>query len=156
MFIDVQNQVWSSAALTATALSTYSIDGNCVPYTTGTSNGAKNDIGTGEPMAFVVTVGVAADYTSSNETYEFDIVTATDAALATSLTTLAQYVLSYSLLTAGAVIILPVPAGAVVQRYIGLKAILGGTTPTITVSAFLEPLSMIQKQAYYTSAIVVN
>lgn len=156
MFIDVQNQVWSSTALTATALSTYSIDTNCVPYTTGTSNGAKNDIGTGEPMAFVVSVGVAADHTTGDETYEFDIVTATDAALSTSLTTLAKYILDYTLLTAGAIIILPVPAGAVVQRYIGLKYIGGGTTPTITVSAELQPLSMIQKQAYYTSAIVVN
>ena len=156
MFIDVQNQVWSSTALTATALSTYSIDGNCVPYTTGTANGAKNDIGTGEPMAFVMTVGVAADFTTGDETYKFDIVTATDAALATSLTTIASYTLLTTLLTAGAVIIMPVPAGAVVQRYIGLKATLAGTTPTVTVSAFLEPLSMIQKQAYYTSAIVVN
>lgn len=155
MFIDVQNQVWSSAALTATALSTYSIDCNCVPYTTGTSGGAKNDVGTGEPMAFVLTVGVAADHTTGDETYEFDVVTATDAALTGTLTTLAAYVLSYSLLTAGAIIILPIPAGAVVQRYLGLKAILAGTTPTITVSAELQPLSMIQKQAYYTSAIVV-
>ena len=156
MFIDVQNQVWSSAALTATALSTYSIDCNAVPYTTGTSNGAKNDIGTGEPMAFVMTVPVAADFTTGDETYKFDIVTATDAALATSLTTIASYTLLTTLLTAGAVIIMPVPAGAVVQRYIGLKATLAGTTPSVTVSAFLEPLSMIQKQAYYTSAIVVN
>jgi len=157
MFIDVQNQVWSNPTnLSATALCTYSIDTNAVPYTAGTANGAKNNIGDGEPMAFVMAVTTAADYSTGDETYKFDIVTATDAALATSLTTIGSYTLAYSLLTLGAVIIMPVPAGAVVQRYIGLKYTGGGTSPLVSVTAFLQPLSMIQRQAYYTSAIVVN
>lgn len=154
MFRDSQTALWEAAALTSTAVSTNAYDLGAVP--TGSAHGDAIDPSVGEPLCVVLSVGVAADHTTGDETYEFDIITATASNLTSSATTLAQYVLSYALLTAGALIVLPIPQGAVVQRYLGAKYIGGGTTPTITVTAWIAPMSMIQKTKNYTTAIVVN
>ena len=60
MILDSLLKFSDAQALTATADSTNVID---------LSN--DRDIGIGEPMALVVTVGVAADFTTGDETYQF-------------------------------------------------------------------------------------
>ena len=39
--------------------------------------------------------------------------------------------------------VLPIPPGSKTERYLGLQLTLGGTTPTITVDAFIAPLSFL-------------
>ena len=158
MYEDKQTQLWSSAALTSTAVSTNAYDLGAAPSNVS-ANGAVVDPSTGEPICFAIAVGVAADHTTGDETYEFDIISATANDLTTGQLIIAQYAILYSALTAGALIVLTMPpmqAGAVKQRFLGLKYIGGGTTPTITVTAWITTPKQIQAQAYYPTAIVVN
>lgn len=141
MFIDALLTVSDAQALTATAVSTKSIDtGNVTP---------KNALGDGEPMGFTLSVDVAADHTTGNETYQVDVVEDTAEDLGTA-TVIATYVLLYSQLTAGARFFLPLPPGYNTKRYIGLSYTLGGTTPTVTVTAEFGP------QSLYAAKVPVN
>ncbi len=69
MILDVQNQMSDGQALTTTAVSTDVLDLD-----------RDDNIGKGEPMAVVVPVTVAADYTTTDETYTFAVQTSTDEA----------------------------------------------------------------------------
>ena len=155
MIRDSQTSLWEAAALTSTAVST-----NCYDlgagYTTGTSNGDARDPSVGIPEGVILCVGVAADHTTGDETYEFDIITATASDLTTGQLIVNQHIILYSDLTAGKKYWLPIDAGRVTQRYLGAKYIGAGTTPTITVTAWLGAWYEFEKIKYYPSAIVVN
>lgn len=127
MILDQQNQVSDAQALTATAVATNVIDLGV----------AGNDPFGGEPMGFAITVDVAADHTTGNETYEVDINCSASADLSTP-TTIIKRVIDYSLLTAGSKHFIPL-SDTILLRYLGLNYVLGGTTPTITVTAELIP-----------------
>lgn len=137
MFMDALLLVSDAQAVTATAVSTSSID------TSLTS--VQRQVGTGEPIGFGLTVDVAADHTTGNETYQVDIVSDGDPALG-SPTVIASYVLLFSQLTAGAKFFFPLPMGFPAERYIGLQYTVGGTTPTVTVTAALTLQSMFSKE----------
>lgn len=158
MYIDAATKVWDAAALTSTAVSTNVVDLGGLP-SVKSANGSLREIGTGEPVGFALSVSVAADHTTGDETYEFDVITSTANDGTTGQLIIAKYVILYSALTAGALVFLPIPplqAGAAIQQYVGLKYVGGGTTPTITVTAWLTFQSMMQAQAYYPTAIVIN
>jgi hypothetical protein len=125
MFVDAFTNVSSSQALTATAYSTNTIDIEDV-----------RDIGVGEPVGFGVAVEVAADITTGDETYQFDVVQSVNANLS-SHDVLLSIVRTAAALTAGELFFVPIPMDMVTKRYIGLRFVLGGTTPTVTVSAWL-------------------
>lgn len=129
MNIDAQTLFSDAQALTETAASTNLID-----------FGSDRDMGRGEPMAVVIVVDVAADGTTTNETYQFDVQTDSDVAFG-SATTLSSNVIGYASLTLGSRHVIPL--GHTNERYMRLYYTLGGTTPTITVTAFLQPMSMI-------------
>lgn len=142
MFVDSLGVVSDAQALTSTALSTSSVDlGNVTP---------KRNIGDGEVVGFAVTVGVAADSTTGDETYEVDLVQSANADLSSS-DTIAKYpytatqVHTGGQLAAGAAIFIPIPPGWPTKRYIGLNYVLGGTTPSITVTASLMTRSAFSK-----------
>jgi hypothetical protein len=159
MIRDAQTALWEAAALTATAVST-----NC--YDTGApgvSGGISNDIATGEPLCLVISVGVAADLTTGDETYQFQVITATATDLTTGQRIIAQSEVfattrvTSKLTPAGKVVIVPIPPGSIDQRYLGARYVGGGTTPTITVTCWIAPMSMIDSGAeYYKTAIVVS
>lgn len=158
MFIDAQCQLSSAQAITVDAVSTNAYDLGAVP--TGTANGAAPDPSIGEPMGIVVAVTVAADSTTADETYAFEAIQSTVTAL-TSPDVLVRVPFTAAqaaagALAAGTIVVIPLPSGSVTKRFIGLNYDVGGTTPTITCSAWVAPLSMIQKQRFYTSAIVVG
>jgi hypothetical protein len=158
MYEDAQTQLWSAAALTVTAVSTNAYDLGAVP-TGGSANGVIRDIGTGEPLCIAISVGVAADFTTGNETYEFDLITATANDLTTGQLIIYQAAILTPALTAGKLAILPIPPrlfNAAAQRFMGLKYVGGGTTPTITVTAWITMQSMIDSVYYYPSLFVVN
>lgn len=137
MFMDALLLVSDAQAVTATAVSTSSIDLSATDV--------QRQVGTGEPIGFGLTVDVAADHTTGNETYQVDLVSDSDPALG-SPTVIASYVLLYSQLTAGAKFFFPLPMGFPAERYIGLQYTVGGTTPTVTVTAGLTLQSMFSKE----------
>lgn len=158
MFIDAQCQLSSAQAITADAVSTNAYDLGALP--TGTANGSRVDPSIGEPMGIVIVVTVAADSTTGDETYAFEAIQSTVTAL-TSPDVLVRVPFTAAqaaagALAAGTVIVVPLPSGSITKEFIGLNYDVGGTTPTITVSSWLAPLSEIQKQKFYTSAIVVS
>src|SRR3989304_1431934 len=73
MILDSQCQFSASQALTATALSTNVINLS-----------VDRNIGVGTPMAVMFNVSVAADQTTGDEDYMFDIETASDAGITTA------------------------------------------------------------------------
>ena len=117
MYIDSLLKLSDAQALTATALST-----NVIPV--------DNAMGVGEPMAVVITVGVAADFTTTDETYQFQLETDDNAAMSSS-TIIGDVTVAAANLTAGDKVVIPL--GHSNERYLQVVYTLGGTTPSVTV-----------------------
>ena len=146
MIIDAQLLFSDAQAITADAVGT-----NVIDLTIDRS------IGNGEPMAVVFVVDVAADQTTGDEDYAFHVEYAYDAAQTT-----ARKLIGYrnfesgtpaapfndaDLLVAGFKFVIPIPPTALSEseRYLGIRYDVTGTTPTITMTAFLAPLSSIEQ-----------
>lgn len=161
MFRDAQTSLALSLARSgaATTVATNTYDQGA-PYSGGTANAAVVDSSIGEPLAVVVTLGAAATVVNGNETYEWDIVTATASDGTTGQKIIAKYAFTNAqaaaLLKLGAVLVLPIPPGLVDQRFIGLVDVLGGTNPSVTYSAWIASMDMVQNQKFFASAIVIN
>lgn len=147
MILDKLTTLATAQALTATAYSTDNIDlGDVTP---------KRDIGNGEPLALLVTVTVAADFTSANETYEFQFVQSANSDMS-SHDVLAARVVPAAQLAVGDRVVIPVPKGAVTKRYVSGRAVLGGTTPSVTVNFDLLPLSSVEQYAAYADGFTIS
>jgi hypothetical protein len=102
MYLDAQTQICTEQAFTDDAVSENTYDCGV----------AGRDIAEGEPLALVIVPTVAADYTTGDETYEFQVINDDDAALG-SATAIASRTIAASLLTVGSKHIIPIPAGAI-------------------------------------------
>lgn len=129
-YLDSQLQLSDAQAVTTDAASTNIIDLS-----------ASRNIGAGEPMAIVVVVDVAADHTTGDETYTVEVQVDDDAAFGSS-TTITSYVIPPSTVK-GDVHVIPIPITATNSdnRYLRVNYNTAGTTPTITVTTYLAPLS---------------
>lgn len=157
MIIDAQNLFSDAQAVTADAVGTNVIDLS-----------ADRSIGNGEPMAVVFCVDVAADQTTGDEDYTFDVEYASDAAQTTARQLIGRRVFESGtptapaqdadLLVAGFKFIIPIPPTALSEseRYLGIRYDVTGTTPTITVTAFLQPMSMIASDAIYPDGFTIS
>jgi Bbp16-like protein len=133
MILDSLLTLSDAQALTASAYSTNTVDlGNVTP---------KRDIGVGEGLAVIVTVDVAADATTGDETYQFEFVQSANADLS-SHDSLEAVAIARGDLVAGYSFTIPLSSGRITKRYVGLRFTLGGTTPLITVTASIQPRSM--------------
>lgn len=147
MYVDSEQAFSTAQALTGTAASTNYID-----------LGSDRNIGKGEPLAVVIDVGVAADTTTGDETYQFDVETDDNTGFSSARIlsrrayTNAQAVAE--LKPAGARVVMPL--GHDNERYLRLNYTLAGTTPTITVSARLMPMSMVQADDLYPDGITIT
>jgi len=137
MILDALGILCDAQAFTVTGgLSTNTFDcGNVTP---------KRQIGDGRPVGVFIAVDVAADFTTGDETYRFDLVqsaadTLTTATVIASEAYIATGALVSTLLVAGYTMFLPIPMGMPIQRYIGLSVVMANTTPTITISAWVTP-----------------
>lgn len=147
MIMDQLLLLSDAQAFSATGLSTNTIDlGNVTP---------KRQIGDGEPMAVTIVVDVAADFTTGDETYAFQVVqSAADTLTTPTILAAEAYIatgaLISTLLVAGYSMVLPIPAGMPLQRYLGLNLVLAGNTPTITITAWLGPwkFTAVKPQTY--------
>ena len=145
MILDALLQLSDAQAITADAVSTNTIDLSAVS--------PSRKIGTGEPMAILLNVEVAGDFTTGDETYAFEVIQSAAANLG-SPTVLNRRVLTAAQLALGAVFSIPLPAGTPTQRYLGLNYDVGGTTPTLTVSAWLVPANFIDMMENYAKNYV--
>ena len=139
MFLDALLVVSDAQAITVDVVSTNTIDlGNPT---------VKNRVGSGEPMCFLITVDVAADGTTGDETYAFEVISSASSNLSspTVLNRRAFLAGQHTQLGAGAKVILDVPPFQPQQRFLGLNYDVGGTTPSITVTAALQPRSMAEE-----------
>lgn len=131
-------------ALTGTAASTNLID-----------HLAAGHMGSGEPMALVLDVDVAADTASGNETYVVTLQTDDNSGFS-SAATVATATIAGSALTAGSQHVLPIPPGVNVERYTRVNYTLGGTTPSVTLTARLAPMSTIATPNEYPDGITIS
>lgn len=144
MLLDAQNLFSDAQALTATAISDNIIDLS-----------QARSIGNGEPLAVLFVVDVAADQGTGDEDYTFDVKYASNVGLTAGEELLGRRVFesgtptapaqNADLLVAGFRFYIPIPAtfASEDERYIGVEYTLAGTTPTITVTSALMPMSMI-------------
>jgi len=144
MLLDSQLLFSDAQAVTADAVGT-----NVVSLSVARS------IGTGEPMAVLFTVDVAADQTTGDEDYTFDVEYATNAAQTTGRQLIGRRVYESGtptapaqdadLLVAGYAFAIPIPPvkASEDEIFIGIRYDVTGTTPTITMTAALVPLSCV-------------
>ena len=156
MYLDKQLQFSDSQAVTADAVGTNVIDLS-----------ADRSIGNGEAMAVVFIVEVAADQTTGDEDYTFDVEFATDTAQTTGRQLIGRRVFESGtptapaqdadLLVAGFVFSIPIPPTKLSEseQYLGIRYDVTGTTPTITCSAYLTPLSMIDATNDYANGYTI-
>ena len=145
MFLDTRSQFSDSQALTATAVGTNVID-----------LAVAASIGNGEPLGVLFTVEVAADQTTGDEDYTFQVEYASNAAQSTGRQLVGERnfesgtpgapAQNADLLVAGFSFVVPIPMTNQSEdgRYIGIRYVLAGTTPTVTMSAHLGPLSTFE------------
>lgn len=157
MILDAQMQFSDSQAVTADAVGTNVIDLS-----------VDRSIGNGEPMAVMFSVEVAADQTTGDEDYTFDVEYASDAAQTTARKLIGRRVFESGtptapaqdadLLVAGFKFYIPIPPTELSEseRYLGIRYDVTGTTPTITVSAHLMPLSMCESAPLYANGYTVQ
>jgi hypothetical protein len=157
MFLDVQTQFSDAQAVTVDAVGTNVID-------------LLQDraIGEGEPMAVYFQVDVAADRTTGDEDYTFDVEFASDAAQTTARKLIGRRIFESgtptapaedaNLLVAGFIFAIPVPPTTTSEseRFLGIRYDVTGTTPTITVTAWLAPRSMgeVGKTSYAKGYVI--
>lgn len=144
MVLDNELKLSDAQAFAATGVSTNTVDLGL----------ANNRVGNGEPIGIAVNVEVAADATTGDETYEFQALSDDSAALG-STTLLASITIARATLIVGYRFFIPIPPG-VAERYIGLRLVLGGTTPSITISAYVCPRSMFNKAELFADGFTIS
>jgi hypothetical protein len=143
MFLDDQNLYSDAQALTATAASTDLID-----------HGADRNLGIGEPMVVEILLDVAADNTTTDETYSVALQTDDNASFSSATTVGSVTIVAGAV--AGTRYHIPLPPNSVLERYSRLNYTLGGTTPTVTVTAALLPYSFVQNNVVYADGITIS
>jgi len=144
MILDGQLQFSDDQAVTASDIGDNVIDLS-----------VDRSIGNGEPMGVVFTVSVAGKVSATDEDYTFQVEYSSDAAQTTGRQLLGQRIFESGtptapaqdadLLAVGFSFVIPIPATTLPEseRYIGIRYVTAGTSPAITVSAYLQPLDGI-------------
>ncbi len=158
MLVDAQNLFSDAQAVTSSAVGDNVID-----------LGVDRSIGNGEPMCVEFSVDVAADQTTGDEDYTFDVEYASAAAQNAGRQLIGRRVFESGtpdapaqdadLLVAGFKFIIPIPPTNLSEseRFLGIRYTTAGNTPTITMTATLRPLSMAEVgQNAYASGFVVS
>ncbi len=143
MIIDAQLLYSDAQALTATAASTNVID-----------HGQDRNLGQGEPLVAVITIDVALGGTSP--TFVATLQTDDNAAFSSPVTVGATP--SQAAAAAGTKFFIPLPPDTGAERFTRISYTLGGTSPTATVTSFLQPAHMVGagEGVYYADAITIG
>jgi hypothetical protein len=126
-----------------TSYSSYTYDfGNVTP---------KRDIGNGEPMCVLFSIGVAAAV--SADTITFDVVSCTSATdVSAGLKVLGSRTIAGATLAVNTQHVVSIAPGSVDQRYIGIRYVLG-SGDSVTLDADLIPQSMVGLYKSYADAV---
>lgn len=143
MFIDAQLQFSDAQALTSTAASTNVID-----------LGVDRNIGQGEPMAVMIVLDVAADDADADETYTAAIQTDDNVSFS-SATTLETLTITRGD-AAGSKYFHVLKPDTLSERYLRINYTLGGTSPSVTATAFLIPSNMIDAYNSYADGFTIS
>jgi hypothetical protein len=143
MILDAFHEFSNGQALTSTAASTNVIDFS-----------SDRNIGVGEPMAVLLLVDVAADDADGNETYSVAVQTDTVENFA-SADTLATITITRGD-AAGTRYVAFIPKNEDIQQYLRLNYTLGGTSPSVTVSAYLLPADGIDAYKSYPNGYTIS
>lgn len=157
MYLDAHNLFSDAQAVTADAVGTNVIDLS-----------VDRSLGNGEPVAVCFQIDVAADQTTGDEDYAFEVEYASDAAQTTGRQRIGSRKFESGtpdapaqdadLLVAGFKFYIPIPPTTLAEseRYLGIRYDVTGTTPTITVTAFLIPMSMVDSWIAYPDALTIS
>jgi hypothetical protein len=148
MFIDGELEYSSAQALTATAASTNLIDHGPLE---GDQSIAMN---VGEPMVVVLQLTVAADDGNADETYVADLETDDNTGFS-SATTLGTVTITRGD-AAGTRYYIHAPYDTNWERYTRVNYTLGGTTPSVTLDAWLTPARALQNDEYYNNSSTIT
>jgi hypothetical protein len=144
MIIDAFLKISSAQSLTATAASTDHID-----------FGADREIGAGEPMALVVSVpgtvtnGSVTALTIAWQADDNSGFSSARSVASTDAIPIAEVV-------TGARWVIPLPADYRNERYGRANYTFTGSGGTIPVDAFVLPLNLVDKLAYYNDAVTIT
>jgi hypothetical protein len=144
MIIDAFMKISSAQSLTATAASTDHID-----------FGSDREIGAGEPMALVVSVPgtvTAGSVTALTITWQVDDNSGFSSPRAVAITD----AIPIAEVVTGARWVIPLPADYRGERYARANYTFTGSGGTIPVDAFVVPLNMVDKLAYYNDAVTIT
>lgn len=150
MIQDAQCRLSDAQAFAAAGVSTNAYD----------LGAAGRNPGAGVAMGILISIDVAADKVTGDEAYEFQVVQATANDLTTGQVILNRIAFTAAQVTANALaagnrIVLHVPMNLVTLRFLGLRVVPTGTTPTVTITADIMPLFMIQNEGVYADAISI-
>lgn len=143
MFIDALCLLSDAQAFTAAAVSTNSYD---LGLPGGLGTPPKRAIGTGEAIGAAFQVDVAA----SSTTVKLEVIMATDAALTAGIIVLSEETRLSADLPLGAILVLPIPSGEPAAgwlRFLGVRVTPVGGAATVTLTAWLAPMSMLSVAA---------
>lgn len=143
MILDAQNRFSEEQEITANDVSTI------------LDLGPARQIQEGVAMGILVTVDVAADFDDANEVYQIDLETDSDAGFGTSSVVFST-VLTAAQLTLGAQIFLPIPNLVLLKQYIRLSYVVAGTTPSVTLTAFLQEKDAVDEYRSYPNNSVIS
>lgn len=143
MIVDAENTYSVGQTLTATGVSTNVID-----------HGSDRNIGIGEPLAVVITV-TAIDAASADETYTAQLQTDDNVGFS-SPTSVGGALTIPRTTAAGTRFVIPVPPDTATERFTRLNYTLGGTTPSITLTARLIPAKFVQNEGVFPDAITIG
>lgn len=156
MYTDAQLQFSNSQAITTDAVGTNVLD-----------LALNRSIGNGKAMCVMFVVDVAADQTSGDEDYAFELEYATDAPQTTGRQQVGERLFesgtpdapaqNADLLVAGFTFFLPVPPTKLSEsaRYLGIRYNTTGTSPIITMSAWLMPQDQVDATNDHLSGFTV-
>jgi hypothetical protein len=132
MILDAQTTLSDFQALAASGVSTNLIDFTKV-----------RNLGVGEPLALVLTLDVAADATDGNETYTAQLQTDTTAAFGAPVAVGPVITITRGD-AAGKKYTILLPNDASFKQFVRLNYVLGGTTPSVTLTAEIVPAFDVQ------------
>jgi hypothetical protein len=145
MILDAQTTLSDFQALAASGASTNLIDFTKV-----------RNLGVGEPLALVLTLDVAADATDGNETYTAQLQTDTTAAFGAAVNVGPVITITRGD-AAGKKYTILLPNDASFKQFVRLNYTLGGTTPSVTLTAEIVPAFDVQNaDTIFPSGFVIS